>query len=72
MSTTTTNDHVVADAFGVETELLPLLPELYANLPTLGAWLPGIVEVLQGTRRASGFIEKRSVVDLGCGQAASR
>jgi SAM-dependent methyltransferase len=57
----------VAQAFGVTPELVPLLPELLADIWVLGSWPGRIVELL---REFTALPRKAGVVELGCGKGA--
>ncbi len=61
------SDRQIAAAFGIEPVLLPVLPELLADVWVLGSWPEYIVHLL---RSAATLPEGASVVDLGCGKGA--
>jgi SAM-dependent methyltransferase len=57
----------VADAFGIDLELLPLLPEVLADIWELGSWPERILELL---RDYTDLEPGATVLDLGCGKGA--
>jgi len=61
------SEREIAAAFGIESHLLPVLPELLTDIWALGSWPEKIVELL---RSATGLRQGASVVDLGCGKGA--
>lgn len=61
------SEQQVAAAFGIEPVLLPVLPELLADVWALGSWPEKIVDLL---RSATALRPGSSVVDLGCGKGA--
>ena len=62
-----TNDQV-AEAMGAEPELLPLLPDLFADFTALGCWPEEMVVLL---REHADLPPRARVVDLGCGKGAA-
>ncbi len=60
-------EQIVAEAMGVEPELVPLLSELCRDLPALGGWPAETVELL---RDRADLPPGARAVDLGCGQGA--
>lgn len=63
-----TTDELIAEAMGVEPELLPLLPELFADFTALGGWPAEVVEMLH---ESADLAAGSRVVDLGCGKGAA-
>jgi ubiquinone/menaquinone biosynthesis C-methylase UbiE len=61
------SEQQIAAAFGIEPVLVPVLPELLADIWALGSWPEKIVDLL---RLATKLREGASVVDLGCGKGA--
>ncbi len=61
-------DDLIADAMGAEPELLPLLPDLFADFTALGCWPEEMVELL---REHADLPPRARVVDLGCGKGAA-
>jgi ubiquinone/menaquinone biosynthesis C-methylase UbiE len=61
------SEQQIAVAFGIESVLLPVLPELLADIWALGSWPEKIVDLL---RSSTTLHEGASVVDLGCGKGA--
>jgi SAM-dependent methyltransferase len=57
----------VARSFGVGPALVPLLPELLADIWSLGSW-PGEIARLLGESR--GLARRARAMDLGCGKGA--
>lgn len=57
----------IAAAFGIESVLVPLLPELLADIWVLGSWPDKIVDLLRLGRKLP---QRASVIDLGCGKGA--
>jgi len=57
----------IAAAFGIESVLVPVLPELLADIWALGSWPEKIVDLL---RVSTTLQHGASVVDLGCGKGA--
>ena len=57
----------VAEAFGVTPDLVPLLPELLADIWVLGSWPERIVELL---REFAALPRVARVVEFGCGKGA--
>jgi len=64
-SATRPDSDVVAEAFGADPALVPLLPTILSGLSALGAW-PDHVETL--LRRHAVLTKDSRVVDLGCGK----
>jgi cyclopropane fatty-acyl-phospholipid synthase-like methyltransferase len=58
---------LVAEAFGVTPELLPLLPTILADFDALGGWPDNVVTIL---REHASLSQNALVVDLGCGKGA--
>ncbi len=63
-----TTDELVAEAMGAAPELVPLLPDLFAEFTALGGWPDEIVELL---RDKADLPTPAEVVDLGCGKGAA-
>ncbi len=63
-----TTDEIVAEAMGAVPELLPLLPDLFADFTALGGWPDEVVEML---RDRTDLPIRAEVVDLGCGKGAT-
>lgn len=61
------SEQQIAAAFGIEPVLLPVLPELLADIWALGSWPEKIVDLL---RSSTTLRQGASVVDLGCGKGA--
>lgn len=56
---------LVAEAFGVDPELVPLLPGLLEGIDALGGWPD---EVVAGLAESAELPQRAAVVDLGCGK----
>lgn len=56
---------LVAEAFGATPELLPLLPEIFADFCALGGWPEKVATIL---RESAQLPREAAVVDLGCGK----
>ena len=61
------SEQQIAAAFGIEPVLVPVLPELLADIWVLGSWPEKIVDLL---RVSTTLQQGASVVDLGCGKGA--
>jgi SAM-dependent methyltransferase len=59
---------LVAEAFGASSELLPLLPAIFADFSALGGWPDQVGTIL---RESAQLPEEAAVVDLGCGKGAA-
>lgn len=62
-----TRRDLVAEAFGADPGLLPLLPELLADFDALGGWPRKVVAALG---ESADLPRGAAVVDLGCGKGA--
>ena len=58
---------LVAEAFGVAPELLPLLPAIFTDFCALGGWPDKVATIL---RESAQLPQEAAVVDLGCGKGA--